>query len=283
MDIGQAPSLAGLREAVVAGGYFTSRRPFNSAASCRQNQPARALFGLLRVGLFISVIGLVTGLVMGLSGCDETFDGPPIIVPAQLASPGGSGPDGVLRLTEIKDGDTMPLLAPPQGGFVLYAGVMGKNLSTRSASLLGELRRSVGSDGAPLSQPGGVLYSDERSVRVEPLPPGTPPPSAAPIAASASPWQEVLPDPNQMANIPTCPNFLDVDIVDNSLFLVVRYSDRQGRTTSAVRKVVPRCQQASPGELRSCVCQCLSNYASGGASCLSALDAGVSDSAVNPG
>lgn len=215
---------------------------------------------------------LVAMLGIFFAGCDEEFDGPPDIVPAQfaaLASPLGAssgGSAGPPRLVPIADGDTVELVQPVQGGFVLFVGAFGQNLSMRSASLLGELRRSTASDGSSLAQPGGVLYSDERSVSIQPLPEeallssGGSALDLGPAAGKSPHDQQVVPELANLANIPACPNPLDVDVVDNPLFLVLRYRDAKGRSTSATRKVVPRCVQANPDERRSCICQCLAHY-----------------------
>lgn len=200
----------------------------------------------------LKIAALVLALVLAGSlwgGCGESFDGPPEIVPAQLLTSGAA-----LSLSPIADGDSVRLVQPVQGGYVLFIGVLGRNLSTRSASLRGALRRSQASDGTPLDKPGGVLYFDERSVGVQPLSPELKPPTAAPG------WQQVLPEPNDTANIPACPNPLDADVVDNPLFLEVTYKDGQGRSASAVHKVVPRCMQDETEERAACICQCMARY-----------------------
>lgn len=180
--------------------------------------------------------------------CGEKFDGPPEIVPAELTFGPGSS-EGEATLRPISDGDTVQLLQPVQGGFVLYVGALGRNLSLKSASLLGELRRSQAPDGTPLTEPGGVMYSDERSVRIE-------------VASTAlgTGTNRVLPDPNEVANIPGCPNPLDVDVVDNPLFLVLTYKDAAGRSVQAVRSIVPRCMQSDSPSRATCICQCLAAY-----------------------
>jgi hypothetical protein len=191
------------------------------------------------------------------AGCEERFAGLPEIIPAELDV---SGPSGIATLRPIADGDTLHLTQPVQGGFVLYVGALGRNLSTRSASLLGELRRSQAGDGTPLEEPGGVMYSDERSVKIE---------------LSTLGMQAVLPDPNEVANVPACPNPLDVDVVDNPLYLVLTYKDAAGRSARAVRSVIPRCMQTSAELRNSCVCQCLAGYTT--TRCFRAADGGAGD------
>jgi hypothetical protein len=213
----------------------------------------------------LAIVAQVVSLASSLltSGCGEKFDGPPEIIPAQLVFDANTGGASLLP---ILDGDTVQLVPPIQGGYVLFIGAVGRNLSMRSASLLGELRRSVADDGTALSEPGRVLVSDERSVRVVKI---TPVDGIFDQAAEA--------DPNEVSNIPTCPNPLDVDIVDNSLFLVMTYKDGQGRSASAVRTVVPRCTQTDTEVRKSCICQCLAGYTTN--RCFNPADASTDGSA----
>jgi len=194
--------------------------------------------------------------LISTAACAEKFDGPPEIEPAELVFSAGGEP----MLRPIRDGDTVQLLQPVQGGYVLYVGALGRHWSTTTTSLLGELRRSQAPDGTPLAEPGGVMYSDERSVKVEPF-------------VSLSSTQRSMPDPNEVANIPGCPNPLDVDVVDNPLFLVLTYKDATGRSVQAVRSVVPRCTQSDAMERSNCICQCLAGYTT--ARCFRPSDGGA--------
>lgn len=181
--------------------------------------------------------------IAGAAACEEAFDGPPELVPARLDDGG--------NLIALADGDEVELVRPIQGGHVLFVGALLRNVSSRG-SVLGELRRSE-APGTPPGEPGPILVSDERSAAVEPLPGGTPAPSAAPG------WKRLEPDPTNLANVPACPNFLDVDAVDNQLFLrvVYRYG---GREVAAARKVWLRCAQRDAASQRECRCECLARY-----------------------
>lgn len=233
----------------MAGAYFTRVSAIN-----RRRNPPKLLTIAARLAFALGAIA------SGIAGCEETFDGPPEILPVQFEL----GADATLppTLVPIADRDTVSLTRPIQGGHVLFIGARVRNISDKGASVLGELRRSKGPDGTPLSQPGGVLYSDERSVTVEQLADG---------------WKQVVASPNDMANIPGCPNLLDVDIVDNPLFLVVRYTDGKGRTATAARAVTPRCLDADAAARRSCVCECQARYTVDRCTGLSSPDGGAPD------
>lgn len=192
------------------------------------------------------VLVALAGICMG-AGCGETFDGPPELVPAQLSR-------SLDSLVPLGDGDSIDLLPPIQGGYVLFVGAAVRNVSKTGGSLLGELRRARASDGTPLSQPGGVLYSDERSVTLQPLPGGFAIPDARPG------WLLSAPNPNDTANIAACPNPLEIAMVDSELFLQLTFRDAAGRSATSYRKVVPRCAQADAMTAMDCRCQCEANY-----------------------
>lgn len=196
----------------------------------------------------VGVAGLAF-VCVALLGCGESFDGPPEIVPARLNTTLDS-------FTVLNDGDTIDLQPPIQGGWVLFVGALVRNLSASGGSLLGELRRAKASDGSPLSQPGSILYSDERTAPTEALPAGFP----APATPGSVPWRLTHPDPNDTANISTCPNPLDIDIVDGVFFLQITYRDKLGRSATSYRKVVPRCTSPDPQSMADCRCQCAANY-----------------------
>ncbi len=192
--------------------------------------------------------GAVLSLACFMLACGETFDGPPELVPAQLSR-------SLDSLVPVADGDSLDLLPPIQGGYVLFVGAALHNFSRQGGgSLLGELRRARAADGTPLNQPGAVLYSDERTVGVIPLP------GSFPVPNLTTGWQLSAPNPNDTANISTCPNPLDLSIVDSELFLQITFRDRVGRSATSYRKVVPRCAQADAMTAKDCRCQCGASY-----------------------
>jgi hypothetical protein len=139
---------------------------------------------------------------------------------------------------------------------VLFVGAVVRNFSQRGGSLLGELRRGKAPDGSMLSQPGGVLYSDERTAPLAPLPSEL----AVPSPVGAGTWFITSPNPNDTANIATCPNPLDLDIVDGTFYLQVTYRDKLGRSATSYRRVIPRCLQTDPQAAAACRCECSASY-----------------------
>jgi len=239
--------------------YSTAAGQFNACAEVSGTRPSSvgsaAGAGPLRERSHASVgpsiwhgPGALASLVCCMLACGETFDGPPELVPAQLSR-------SLDRLVPVADGDSLDLLPPIQGGYVLFVGAALHNFSSQGGgSLLGELRRARATDGTPLSQPGAVLYSDERTVGVIPLP------VSFPVPSPTSGWQLSAPNPNDTANISTCPNPLDISIVDSELFLQITFRDRAGRSATSYRKVVPRCAQADAMTAMDCRCQCGASY-----------------------
>lgn len=204
--------------------------------------------GIQRLTQWTVRAGLLLAVMSG-SGCEESFDGPPEIAPARLTP-------SLDTLSLLSDGDAIELQPPIQGGWVLFVGAVVRNFSSRGGSLLGELRRAKAADGSLLSQPGGVLYSDERTAPLSALPAGF----VAPSSDGTAPWRLTMPNPNDTSNIATCPNPLDLDIVDGTFFLQVTYRDKLGRSATSYRKVIPRCVQADPQANAACRCECQASY-----------------------
>lgn len=166
---------------------------------------------------------------------------PPIeVVPARLE-------EG--RLIPLVDGDFVDLVRPIQGGHVLFIGALVRNPADGDGTVLGELRQ-VGADGAA----GPVIVYDERTAAHEALPAGTPAPSGQ------TGWRQVTPDISSVANIPVCPDFLDYDLVDATVFVRIRFKDSRGREGFADRKVKTRCAQTDAMERSLCRCECAAKY-----------------------
>ncbi len=243
----------------MSAAYFSRTAQFNDRSDWPEMSSCASLYsdentafsGGIHKRRLTAFVGSACLLVLslGLFACEESFEGPPEIVPARLTV-------SLDSLVVLNDGDSIDLQPPIQGGWVLFVGAVVRNVSQRGGSLLGELKRAKAPDGSPLAVPGGVLYSDERTAPLAPLPSGFAPPRSD----GAAPWYLTMPNPNDTSNIATCPNPLDLDIVDGAFYLQVTYRDKLGRTASSYRKVIPRCTQADPQAAATCRCECSANY-----------------------
>ena len=141
----------------------------------------------------------------------------------------------------VNDGDSVPLITPPQGGRVIFIGARATNLSPCSVTLTGALK-----DPAT-----GAVMLDKRSVNLTPIGNG--------YGSSA--------DSNisSFANIAVCPNqWSSKDVFDQPYELDLTLTDRTGRSATATLMVTPRC--AEPGTLLTeCKCSCKQGYVLGSA------------------
>jgi hypothetical protein len=156
------------------------------------------------------------------------------------------------RAVPVSDLGEIPLVHPPQGGKVVFAGVRARNVTSVlqiTASLRDEESgRIVGHEGRPVM-----------------------------LARAPDGWGEPA-QPAELsnyANIPACPSgniAIQRDMYGRSYTLKVRVEDRRGRTAEASVRVVPAC--AEPAFLEQCRCECAAGYVLG-ASCVP--DGGVVD------
>lgn len=194
----------------------------------------------VQVSLLAPFLVVSVMLSAGCTACTPPTLPPIEVVPARLE-------EG--KLIPLADGDPVDLVRPIQGGHVLFIGALVHNPSDGDGTVLGELRQT-NSDGSV----GPVIVYDERTTAHEALPAGTPAPQGQ------AGWRQVTPDISSVANIPVCPNFLDYDLVDATVFLRIRFKDSKGREGFADRKVKTRCIQTDPMERSGCRCECTAKY-----------------------
>lgn len=151
---------------------------------------------------------------------------------------------------EVHDGDTVPLIFPPQGGRVIFAGVRATNLSTCGVTLTGAIRDPATKQ----------VRLDARTVNLLP---------------AADGWAETdATDYSSFSNIPVCPNqWSATDIYGADYELEVSVVDRDGRQATKKLSVKPAC--AEPSLEAECLCICQGGYVLG-MSC-AAPDAGTGD------
>lgn len=151
---------------------------------------------------------------------------------------------------EVKDGDTVPLIFPPQGGRVIFAGVRARNLSGCGVTLTGALRDPTTKQ----------VRLDARTVNLQ---------------AASDGWAETdATDYSSFSNIPVCPNQWSMtDIYGATYELEINVLDRDGRQATKTLSVKPAC--AEPELEAECLCICKGGYVLG-MSCAD-LDAGTGD------
>lgn len=220
----------------------------------RELRPIRALpFPLLRRG----GPGLLTLAALGLfaAACGpETEPPPPDAGPGpgcELVYLGSAdrepemaikllGPDGHAALVPEGASEPVPapLILPPQGGRVLFAGVRATNLDPCGVKITGSVD----------DPETGQTRLDVRSVNLQPEPDG---------------WGASLDaDISSFSNVPLCPNqWSDADLFGSEFLLTVSLQDRAGRRASKSLRIEPQC--AEPEFEAECRCICKAGYVLG--------------------
>jgi len=179
----------------------------------------------------------------GTTGCQLGFAGDRGLAP-ELVVTVLDPVDG--RSRDLAENDGVPLMFPPQGGRVVFAGVRANNVHACGAEVQGALR-----------DPGNQqVRLDKRTTNLRRLDGG---------------WVGSV-DTNTatFANIPVCPNqWSDTSVHGNSYQLEMRLTDREGRTVSQSLRVQPYC--AEPANEAECRCICQQDYTLG----MSCVDGGM--------
>jgi hypothetical protein len=169
------------------------------------------------------------------SACDQAVVGDPDQSPLlEIVTRDDAG------LRTLADGDDVPLILAPQGGFVLLAGARARNLAAGAVQLTGWLRD-------PSSD--RVLGLESRPSELVELADGW--------ASMARP--EIF---GTFSNISACPSAdLEHDVHDQPWLLSLRVEDCAGRSVESQVRVTPRC----PLEYADvCTCECDTDYLLGG-------------------
>ena len=172
---------------------------------------------------------LKVAALLALFSCPRTSPHPPCGIVGDAARPVALLPiaaDGAGNLHALHDGDSLQLQRPPQGGFVIYAGVAATNLNRCLLSAAELIDPASGSPLTNLDQRNADLAIDQAGYF----------------------WP---PDVFQTPNIPACPDALHVGVVNRSAILRVDVQDIDGRTGRAEVRVTPVC-----GDDKSCACLC---------------------------
>jgi len=168
--------------------------------------------------------------LLAIFSCPGPVPRPPCGVVGDATQPVALLPiaaDGDHNLHALHDGDTVQLQRPPQGGFVIYAGVAATNLNRR---LLSSAELIDAATGQPLTN------LDQRNADLA-------------IEQDGYFWP---PEIYQTPNIPACPDALHVGVVNHAAILRVDVLDMDGRAGRAEVHVTPVCGAGD----KSCACLC---------------------------
>jgi hypothetical protein len=146
------------------------------------------------------------------------------------------------QLTTVNDGDTVDLVFPPQGGFVMFVGVKVRGLSSPNVRLEASL----------LDTNGTSLASDTRQLTLHPA------------SNDATLWLPDLSSYVDVANITVCPSYDNVDRFGRPYQLECSVTELSTQRTGKTRRlVVPACRQTDVSLQQRCRCLCAANYTDG--------------------
>jgi hypothetical protein len=197
---------------------------------------------------------LLAGVAIALStsGCPNdpiapTDAGPDAPVSCQLAFIGDPAKDPEMEIIvsradgspsqKVEDGGAVPLIVPPQGGKVIFAGVRVTNIDPCLVKLKGVLRDLAS----------GLVQVDTRILNLEPTSDGFGKSNDGDIAA--------------FSNVSVCPNnWSDTNIYGSEYELELKVTDRAKRFAERKIRVTPFC--AEPAFKAECECECRAGYMS---------------------
>lgn len=140
--------------------------------------------------------------------------------------------------SKVSEGSMVPLIFPPQGGEVIFAGVRAKNLDPCGVKITGALR----------DLDSNLVQVDARTVNLDDPGDGWARSTDSDIAS--------------FANISVCPNnWSKTNIFGNDYQLEVTVTDRDKRSATVKLRVVPFC--AEEEYMSFCTCTCKGGYVLG--------------------
>jgi hypothetical protein len=207
-------------------------------------------------------VGLALGMMLAASGCgqnapDETAATGGPVAGCKLAPVGdvskpiemklvaaGVNDQGLMQFAgtpkPIADGSVIPMIVPPQGGWVIYVGARANNIDPCGVQVKGVLTD-------PATQ---QVTVDERTAK---------------LTVGTDGWAGPLehdPLAGALANVAVCPNqWASNDMYGNTFKLTVTLTERSGRSASQSIDVKLECAEAQ--YKNSCSCQCKKNYVLG--------------------
>ncbi len=210
---------------------------------------------LLSAARRTGALAVVTAFALVCAACSPSS---PETVPDASTSTGSSGctlpflgdeaADPVVELValgadetsfDLADGAEIPLILPPQGGRVIFAGVRATNIDACGVKLAGAVRDLQNAQ----------VRIDTRTINLEPTGDG---------------WgRSVDANISTFANVPMCPNqWAASDVFDHPFELEVTLTDRDHvRKATRTVEITPKCAQ--PENAAECLCICKKGYVLG--------------------
>jgi hypothetical protein len=180
---------------------------------------------------------------LGGAACSSSFVGDEH-AKLELAYPFVLDPmNGKAAIIEAGGGQPVPLRQPVQGGFVLYSGMLLRNLDGRGVTMRAELKDPT---------TGNVISNlDQRETDLERAP-----------APHDDWWRPVeLDSLSTVPNVPACPDALGRGIAGQPAVLELTATDSGKRTATITADVLPVCPD---NELKTaCECSCGPNFEPG--------------------
>jgi hypothetical protein len=200
---------------------------------------------LTRVLVLVAFVACSPGSVAGSDGGHDTC---PAV--GFLGDEAGA-PDFDMQVLEadqtvavLNDGDSVPLLLPPQGGRVLFVGVRATNVDGCGLQLTGALRDLTTNQ----------VQVDARTVNLIDTGDG--------YGVSGTPDTAASTAISSFSNIAACPNeWSPTNIYGTPYGVEVTIQDREGRTLTKKIKVTPECGE--PANVEQCLCICKGGYVLG--------------------
>jgi len=212
--------------------------------------------------LLLRTWSLATGFALALLACQPAAaspDGGPDAGPCSVGFLGdeAGAPDFDMLVLDgqqtpgpLQDGGVAPMVAPPQGGRVIFVGVRATNVDGCGLQLTGALRDLATQQ----------VRVDSRTVDLIPTGDG--------YGVSGAAGDSLI---SNFSNVAVCPNeWSATNVYGTAYGLEVTIQDREGRQVTRKIVVTPECGQ--PAEVAECECICQGGYVLG-APC----DAGASE------
>lgn len=192
---------------------------------------------------------------LALAGCspkgNDAADAAPDTCPVGFLGDEAGAPDFDFQILEaddtvapLADGDSIPMILPPQGGRVVFVGVRATNVDGCGLQLTGAIRDLATQQ----------VRVDSRTVNLTDTHDG--------YGVSGTPNTPVSAAIASFSNVPLCPNEWSSTNVYGTLYgLEVTIQDRGGRTLTKKIHVTPECGE--PDNLDECLCICATGYVLG--------------------